>query len=367
MSEFSAEVPALPPKLSICCRNLRPFSETAHQIFTNIINVIMPLIQTSTFPGSPLWHAGGHLQTVIPGLFRRVKGIDYQRERIVTPDGDFLDLDWLKTGKSRNLVVITHGLEGNSGAQYVRGTAKIFSAHGWDALAWNCRSCSGEMNRQFRMYHHGDIEDISTVIQHALSEGKYDTIVLVGYSMGANISMKYLGLKGADVPPQLRAAAVFSAPCDIRAGADVLDRWDNAVYKYRFMLSLYRKIKIKAAQHPGKIDTSKFKVVRRWRDFDEHFSAPISGYASAADFHQQASAKNFLAGIRVPTLLVSANNDPILTPECFPIDIARDHPYFYFELTKGGGHCGFVQRRGGKFSWAEKRAMEFVNEMMDDG
>jgi uncharacterized protein len=322
----------------------------------------MPLIEASSFPGPPFWQVGGHLQTMIPGLFRRVKGIDYQRERIETPDGDFLDLDWIRPGKSRRLVIITHGLEGNSGASFVRGTAKLFSQSGWDAQAWNCRSCSGEMNRQFRMYHHGDTEDISTVIHHALAEGRYDSIVLVGFSMGANISLKYLGTQRRKVPEQLQAAAVFSAPCDIRAGADVLDRWDNALYKYRFLHSLYKKMKQKAAQYPDKIDLEKFKEVRRWRDFDEYFSAPISGYASAKDFHQQASAINFLAGIQVPTLLVSAKNDPILTPKCFPIEIARKHPHFYFELTNAGGHCGFQESKGDEFSWAEKRALEFCEK-----
>ncbi len=321
----------------------------------------MPFIETSSFPGPPFWQFGGHLQTVVPGLVRRVQGIDYQRERIGTPDGDFLDLDWLKTDGNRKLVVVTHGLEGNSHASFVRGTAKLFWQNGWDALAWNCRSCSGEMNRKFRMYHHGDTEDIGTVVHHALRNQQYEKVVLVGYSMGANISMKYLGTQGEAIPEQVKAAAVFSAPCDIRAGADVLDRWDNALYKYRFMYALFNKLKQKAAQYPGKLDLSKFRKVRRWRDFDEYFSAPISGFASAAEFHQQASAKNFLEGIRVPTLLVSAQNDPILSPECFPIEIARAHPFFHFELTKGGGHCGFQTAAEKEFSWAERRALEFCD------
>ncbi len=319
----------------------------------------MPFIERSSFPGPPFWQFGGHLQTVIPGIVRRVQGIDYQRERIDTPDGDFLDLDWLKTTENRQLVVITHGLEGDSQASYVRGTAKLFWQNGWDALAWNCRSCSGEMNRQFRMYHHGDTDDIHTVIQHALKQGQYEKIVLVGYSMGANISMKYLGTQGKNAPGQIQAAAVFSAPCNIREGADVLDRWDNALYKYRFMFALYKKIKQKARQYPGKLDLSKFRKVRRWRDFDAYFSAPISGYASADDFHRQASAINFLEGIQVPTLLVSAQNDPILTPACFPVEIARRHPFFYFELTEGGGHCGFQTSGDREFSWSEQRALEF--------
>lgn len=321
----------------------------------------MPLIPHSSYPGAPFLQRGGHLQSMIPGLFRRVKGVDYQRERIETADGDFLDLDWVRGSvPSSRLVIVSHGLEGSSKTQYALGTVKFFAQNGWDALAWNCRSCSGEMNRKFRMYHHGDTEDISTVVNHALATGRYETVALVGYSMGGNITLKYVGTGGDNLPPQVKAAVAFSAPCDIRAGSDVLDRWSNWVYKTRFLRFLKKKIRYKARQFPGRLDVSRLKRVRRWYDFDEHFSAPICGFASADEFHQQASAKNFVAGTRIPTLLVSALNDPILTPECFPVEIAREHPFLHLELSYGGGHCGFQARGGGEFSWAEKRALEFV-------
>lgn len=323
----------------------------------------MPLIAQSSYPGPPFLQRGGHLQSIIPGLFRRVKNVDYQRERIETADGDFLDLDWLRgPAPSSKLMIVSHGLESNSSASYCLGTAKLFSQNGWDALAWNCRSCSGEMNRKFRMYHHGDTEDISTVVQHALRVGNYNTIVLVGYSMGGNISLKYAGTGGERLPPQVKAVVAFSAPCDIRAGSDVLDRWDNWIYKVRFLSFLKKKIHHKARQFPGKLDVSKLKRVKRWYDFDEYFSAPICGFASADEFHQQASAKNFVGGTRIPTLIVSALNDPILTQECFPVDLARDHPFLYLELSSGGGHCGFQIPGGGEFSWAERRALAFVEE-----
>ncbi|MDX1913712.1 MAG: alpha/beta fold hydrolase [Saprospiraceae bacterium] len=320
----------------------------------------MPLVHSSTYPGAPWWQPGGHLQTLLPGLFRRVKGVDYQRERIETPDGDFLDLDWLKRAGSRNLVIITHGLEGSSQAQYCRGTAKRFVQEGWDALAWNCRSCSGEMNRSFRLYHHGDTDDIAAVVGHALQSGNYEALALIGYSMGGNITLKYVGTQGESLPPEVKAAVAFSAPCDIRAGADVLDRWDNLVYKKRFLHLLKQKILQKNKLFPGRLDISRLKKVRRWRDFDEHFSAPICGFASAADFHDQASAKNFVAGTRIPTLLVSAKNDPILTPDCFPVELAQEHPFLFLELTEGGGHCGFTAQGETVFSWAEQRAFTFT-------
>lgn len=319
------------------------------------------MILKSTYPGAPVWQPGGHLQSIIPGVFRKVKGVRYQRERIETPDGDFLDLDWLRGPEPRQrLMIVTHGLEASSDAQYCRGTAKIFYENGWDALAWNCRSCSGEMNRRFRMYHHGDTEDIGAVVDHAIVTGGYEQVALVGYSMGGNISLKYVGTRGEQIPPQVRAAVAFSAPCDIRAGADVLDRWDNWIYKKRFLAYLKKKIRHKARQFPGRLELAKLKKVRRWYDFDEYFSAPICGFASADEFHAQASAKNFIAGTRVPTLIVSALNDPILTPECFPVEIAREHPFLHLELTSGGGHCGFAALGGGEYSWAEQRALGFV-------
>ncbi|MEO6038771.1 MAG: alpha/beta fold hydrolase, partial [Saprospiraceae bacterium] len=222
----------------------------------------------------------------------------------------------------------------------------------------------GEMNRAFRMYHHGDTEDIHTVVQHALHTDKYDSLALIGFSMGGNITMKYLGVQGENAPAQIRAAVAFSSPCDIAAGADVLDRWDNTLYKVRFMRALTQKIQLKNEHFPGKINLAKLKEVRRWRDFDEWFSAPLCGFQSAAEFHHQASAKNFVAGIRVPTLLISALNDPILTPDCFPVDIAREHPFFHLEMPQGGGHCGFQVRGEKEVTWSERRALEFVESVL---
>jgi hypothetical protein len=206
------------------------------------------------------------------------------------------------------------------------------------------------------------VEDIGTVVDHALQTGGYDKIALMGYSMGANITMKYLGVRGDHIAPQVKAAAVFSAPCDLESGASVLDRWDNFIYYQRFMRALIKKINAKNAQYPGRLDLSRLREVRRWRDFDEHFSAAICGYRDAADFYRNASAKNFIAGIRIPTLLVNAMNDPILTPECMPVELARKHSFFHFEMPGHGGHCGFQTRDRSEFIWSEYRALEFIEE-----
>ena len=151
----------------------------------------MPVSENSTYRRSSLLF-NGHLESIFPALFRKVNNVKFERERLTLFDGDFVDLDWLNSN-SRQLVILTHGLEGDSSCQYILGMARMFSDHHWDVLAWMCRSCSGEMNRAFRMYHHGEISDIGEVIQHALKTKNYEKIILIGFSMGGNISMKIFG------------------------------------------------------------------------------------------------------------------------------------------------------------------------------
>ena len=299
-----------------------------------------------------------HLQTILPSLLRRVPGVVYERERLTLTDGDFVDLDWLDRG-SKKLVIITHGLEGDSSRHYVKGTARLFAQAGWDVLAWNCRSCSGEMNRAFRLYNHGEIGDIGEVIAHALTIRSYDKVTLIGYSMGGNITLKYLGVHGRQVPDVIRRAAAISAPTDLHASARMLDLPSNRFYRNRFMKKLVLKMRRKAELFPGRLDLSSLQQVRVWRDFDEAFSAPINGYRDAEDFYTQASAVNFMPGITVPTLLLNAQNDPILSPECSPGWLAETHPHIYLETPSTGGHVGFAAA-GDLHTWAERRALAFM-------
>jgi uncharacterized protein len=164
----------------------------------------MPLMEKSSYLPPPFF-GNGHLQTLYPNLYRRVRGIVYRRERIPTPDGDFLDLDWSRVG-SRKLVIVSHGLEGSSLRPYVLGMVRAFNETGWDAVAWNFRGCSGEPNRKLRFYHSGATEDLETVVEHVRRDPTYQKIALVGFSLGGNITLKYLGERGKDA-----AAAVFGA------------------------------------------------------------------------------------------------------------------------------------------------------------
>ncbi|MCB0564672.1 MAG: alpha/beta fold hydrolase [Phaeodactylibacter sp.] len=316
----------------------------------------MPLIERSSYTRPPFYQFNGHLQTVLPAILRRVE-TPYERERLTLPDGDFLDLDWIDRG-SRRLVILTHGLEGNSDRHYMKGMANLFAGRGWDALAWNCRSCSGEMNRQLRMYNHGDIEDIGAVIQHALSIKDYEQVVLIGFSMGGSILMKYLGVQGKEAPEQVSRGVAFSAPCNLEASVEALELPGNAFYKRRFFKSLRAKIEAKAEQYPNAIDTSKLDEIREWRDFDNFFSAPINGYEDAADFYRRASAQNYMAGTDRPILLVNAVNDPILPPECSPVALCEQHDKIFLERPLEGGHVGFTLPKAG-YAWSEYRALEW--------
>ena len=320
----------------------------------------MPLIENSSYTKPPFYLFNKHLETIIPSIFRKIEGVSYRRERMELVDGDFLDIDW-STAKSTTdkLVIVTHGLEGNSDRHYVKGTVKLFNENGWDALAWNCRSCSGEMNRNLRMYHHGDIEDIQTVIEHAILQEKYEQIHLVGFSMGGNITLKYLGVNGYNVPSGVKGGVAISAPCDLTSSAALLDEPKSYFYKRKFYTRLAEKMRLKAEQYPGVIDIARLSEVKSWRDFDDLFSAPINGFKDAQDFYDQASAINYLEGIQRPTLIINALNDPILTPECYPTKIARTHPYVFLETPEKGGHVSFMLS-GEEYAWMDLRTLEFI-------
>ena len=303
----------------------------------------------------------GHLQTVYPTLFRKLPEIDFQRERIDTPDGDFLDLDWYRSG-SRRLVVLTHGLEGDTSRIYIRGMVRQIEKAGWDALAWNFRGCSGVANRKIHFYHSGATYDLVTVLRHVEQLQQYDRIDLVGFSMGGNITLKYLGENGSDICPQIGRAVAFSVPCHLASASVKLGRWSNAVYMRRFLRSLREKIEMKNAQFPGALDDSGYWKIRNFEQFDDRYTAPLHGFRDAHDYWEQSSSKYYLDGITVPALLVSAADDPFLSKECYPVAEAGRNSNLHLEIPKYGGHVGFVDFAEDGSYWLERRAMGFLKE-----
>ena len=318
----------------------------------------MPIIHPSSYQPPPLM-TNGHLQTVLPSLLRRVNGITYQRERIATPDDDFIDLDWSRCG-CHHLVLICHGLEGNSQAAYMRGMVRACNQNGWDAVAYNYRGCSGQINRQLRAYHSGATDDLSIVHRHVTRQNAYRSIGLVGFSLGGNLVLKYLGENGTALASECGWAAAVSVPCDLKASARQLDRPTNAVYNWRFLRTLTYKARWKARRYPGQIDATRLGSVRTLKAFDDMFTAPVHGFRDAEDYWHRCSSLRFLRTIRVPTLLLNALNDPFLDQSCFPYRAARKSAHLYLETPRFGGHVGFLPRHLQGPFWHEARIVDFA-------
>ncbi len=320
----------------------------------------MPLVAQSRYQ-PPFYLFNGHLQTIVPSLWRTVPEVAYQRERLELPDGDFLNLDWSRPPEMRptdTLAVVSHGLEGDAHRPYMRGMVRALNRAGFDALAWNYRSCGGEMNRLLRSYHLGDTDDLDLVLRHALATGRYRRAFLLGFSAGGNVTLKYLGENAARVPAEVQRAAVFSVPTDLRASSVHIGRLQNQVYLRRFLKSLRLKVRAKAVLLPDQVDLTDIENLRDFQAFDDRYTAPMHGFASAEAYYRYASSERYLGGIRVPTLLVNAQNDPFLPASCFPREVAAGSPFVFLETPPEGGHVGFAESNGEYYS--ERRAVEFL-------
>jgi len=301
------------------------------------------------------------VQTLLPTLVRRVRGVTYQRERITTPDNDFLDLDWARAG-SRKLAVLAHGLEGDSKGHYILGMVKALAKRGWDAVAWNARGCSGEPNRVLRFTHSGATEDLQTVISHVLSASNYSQIALIGFSLGGNLTLKYVGERGHDLNPSIKAAVAFSAPCDLQSGALKLAQPANRIYMRRFLITLHDRIRAAMKLAPGRIDDRGYERMKTFKEFDDRYTAPLHGFANAEDYWRKCSCKPHLKNIQIPTLLVSAGNDPFLADPCYPTEEAKENPNLHLEVPASGGHVGFMSFDQQGEYWSETRALSFLSQ-----
>jgi predicted alpha/beta-fold hydrolase len=324
----------------------------------------MPIISHSTYK-PPFIFRLRHVNTIFPALFRSFPEFEYQRERITTPDGDFIDLDWSPSGSERLLIVL-HGLEGNADRHYVKGMIRHFSHNGWDGVGMNLRSCSGELNSKLHSYHMGVSDDLAHVIAHVIANYNYSTIVLSGFSMGGNIVLKYLGEQKNNLPKEVKAAVTFSVPCHIQSANVNIEKWYNWQYVRRFMKTLNKKVEQKAVKFPDQLNIDK-PMPRNFTEFDERFTSKLHGFKDAVDYWTQCSCKQFLHNIRIPTLLVNAKDDSFLSEACFPYNIAKKNPYFYLETPAHGGHVGLSGQGGSDGTyWTENRAHKFVEKALKD-
>lgn len=300
------------------------------------------------------------METIVPSVTRKIEGVEYQRERIDTADDDFLDLDCIQTGNDR-VLIISHGLEGNSSRHYVKGMAKLFSKNGWDVIAWNNRSCGGEMNRQRILYHHGASYDLRTVVDHAVNSFDYKQISLVGMSLGGGQTLRYLGqFEEFPLPEIVKNAMAISVPCSLRESVAALTWRSNYVYEKKFVAKLKAKIIEKAKQYPD-IDVSGIDKMKSLKEFDDQYSGPLHGFKNAKDFYEFCEPYPYMKKVNTPTLILNALNDPFLTGECYPVEFAKQSDYVHLETPERGGHVGFVLP-GSEFTYAEFKALEFLSK-----
>ena len=318
----------------------------------------MPVVPSTYRSPFPLRNA--HLQTCLPTLFRKVTEVRYEPERIFLADGGFLHLDWSRVG-ARRLAILSHGWEGHTRRAYMLGMVRALNRAGWDCLCWLFRWCGGGTNLTPICTHNGSVDDVRAVVEHAIGTGGYDTVALVGFSMGGNLNLNYLGRDPDRVPPPLRASVGFSVPADLDDSSEALSRPANFLYRKRFFRSLCAKIRRMAAAFPGQVDATGVEEIRDFVVFDERYTAPLHGFANAADYRRRCSSRRILHQVAVPSLVVNAANDTFLGPSCYPRAACESNPNLFLEVPASGGHCGFLA--WGKDYWSETRAVEFLEQV----
>ena len=316
----------------------------------------MPIIEVTDYT-PPLFLRWRHANTIYPFLMRKEANPSYNRSRFTTHDDDFIDLDWIKKG-SNHLVILGHGLEGSSRSQYITHTASLLSAGGLDILAMNYRSCSGELNRTATMYHSGFTTDLHSLIK--AYEHSYEIISLVGFSLGGNMILKYLGDGVFDISKKIKSAVALSAPCDLSGSSKQIAKWFNKAYELNFLKTLINKAKAKQEQFPNKIDIAQINKINSVYKFDDYFTGPVHGFEGAEDYYSKCSSRQFLHNINVPTLLINATDDPFLSSSCYPYEEAEHNENLYFKAPKFGGHVGFTTFGQSNY-WNETEIFNFIS------
>lgn len=317
----------------------------------------MPVLKSKYHP--PWIFRNGHFSTLYSAILRPVPKLLQKRERITLLDGDFMDIDWSYALKSQNKVaILLHGLEGNSQRTYIKGMASHLVKNYWDVAAVNYRGCSGEINRNYPSYTSGKTDDLEEIISQILEKDIYNEIVLVGFSLGGNLLLKYLGERQI-VPSQIKMGIAVSAPLSLKGSLVSLSRSENWMYRTQFLRSLKRKYKEKMTFYPEKITMNNYRNIRSLLDFDNIYTAPAHGFKDAEDYYRKNSSAQFLPEIKIPVLLMNAKNDSFLSPQCYPLTLASQSKSFYLEMPEYGGHVGFYLSNREYYN--ERKAIDFLN------
>jgi len=310
---------------------------------------------------APIWLPSGHLQTIYPAVCMRKPPVRFRRERWDTPDGDFIDVDFVDGPPDRPFVVLFHGLEGSSDSHYARSLMADVQARGWSGAVPHFRGCSGEPNIAPRFYHSGDAAEIDWVVRrlHARRRPQSGKFYATGVSLGGNALLRWLG-ESQHQADFVNAACAISAPLDLAQGGISLSSGFNRLYTRMFLQTLKPKCVAKLQQFPGLFDRAAMQAANNLHAFDNVVTAPLHGYRDADDYWDRASAKHVLNDITVPTLVLNAKNDPFLPGRHLP---QRASARVVLDYPEEGGHVGFaVGPAPGRITWLPKKLIHFLEQ-----
>ncbi len=318
----------------------------------------MPLVSSNFEP--PIIFRNAHFATIYSAKLRPSPKLIQQRERLQLPDADFMDIDWsFAENPSQKVAILLHGLEGNAQRTYMKGQAKILNRNGWDAAAVNFRGCSGEANVSYQSYNAGKTDDLEAVITYILKKDTYSEIALIGFSLGGNLLLKYLGERDS-FPKEIKKAVAISTPLSLKGSLESLNQFYNWVYRNSFLIDLRKKYKAKMNDFPEKMTLSDYKKINSLLEFDNLYTAPAHGFKDALDYYEKNSSLQFLPNIQIPVYILNAENDSFLSTDCYPTELASKMKNLNLEIPKYGGHVGYHQTN--KLYYSESRSLKFLNE-----
>jgi len=309
---------------------------------------------------APAWLPGGHAQTIWP-VARQSAPPAYRRERWETPDGDFIDVDWLAAAEEAGapLVVLFHGLEGSSASHYAGALMQALADRGWSGAVPHFRGCSGEPNRLPRAYHSGDSAEIDWILRRLRARFPQRTLFASGVSLGGNALLKWAGEQEGAARDVVQAAAGVCAPLDLTAAGRALQQGFSLVYAKHFLGTLKASAGAKLARFPGLFDEARMRAAGNLYEFDDAVTAPLHGFRDAGDYWRRSSSKPWLGAIHLPTLVLNALNDPFLPRQALPAP-QEVSTAVTLEYPSGGGHVGFVAGPfPGRLGWLPQRLLAY--------
>ncbi|WP_233901067.1 YheT family hydrolase [Tenacibaculum piscium] len=314
-----------------------------------------------------------HFNTIYRPLFAK-DAITYQRKRITTWDADFIDLDFsiinsINSQNSKTLVLLIHGLEGSSQSNYIITTSNHLNKAGFDTVSMNLRSCSGENNLLLETYHSGKTDDVHFITEYLASNYAYENMIIVGFSLGGNLTLKYLG-EYENISSKIKGGIAVSTPIDLTSSQAELSKFKNRLYLKEFLRTLKPKILAKSRQFPDfKLDKKKVQNATKLWQLEAQYTAPIFGFKSPQDYWTKASSKPYIKNITLPTLLLNSLDDPFLSEACFAFEEAKNMTNFYLSTPKYGGHVGFISsfktsknNKNIKNKWLEETILKFIQQ-----